>query len=146
MKLYTLQVSLFEGFIDEVFAEKNPVIARTIEILGNQTLEQLHRTIFHAFNREEEHLYAFQMGSDPYKPDKRYVTEIEGRGDGLVETTTVDDLELKQDDIFGYLFDYGDYWLHQVTVMSIKEKKEGEEKYPRVTKKIGRSPPQYVQW
>jgi hypothetical protein len=142
MKVYTLEVSIFEGLIDEAFIKKNPVISRIIEILGNQNLEQLHKTIFHAFNRKEEHLYAFQMGNDPYNPDKRYVLKIE-EGDGFVETTTIDDLDLKQDDIFGYLFDYGDSWLHQVTVISIEEKKEGKEKYPRVTKKIGKSPPQY---
>jgi hypothetical protein len=44
------------------FAKRNKVISRTIQIRGDQTLEDLHHAIFAAFDREEEHMYEFQIG------------------------------------------------------------------------------------
>lgn len=49
--LYTLEVCIIEGPMTEAFVEANPVISRTIEIRGLQTLEQLHRAISNAFDR-----------------------------------------------------------------------------------------------
>jgi Plasmid pRiA4b ORF-3-like protein len=61
-KLYTFEVFIISGPLTEGFVKKNRVISRTIQIRGDQTLEQLHYAIFNAFDREEEHMYEFQMG------------------------------------------------------------------------------------
>ena len=45
---------------------------------------------------------------------------------------------------FGYWFDFGDDWWHQINVEAIEEKVPGG-KFPRVTKRVGKSPPQYAQ-
>src|SRR3954454_24316954 len=72
--LYTLEVFLLSGPIAEKFAKKNQVISRTIQIRGDQTLEDLHRAIFDAFGRWEEHMYEFQFGQGPMDPEApRYV-------------------------------------------------------------------------
>jgi len=60
--LYVLEVFLVEGPITEEFAAENPVVSRTIEIKGRNTLAQLHTIIFKAFDREDEHMYEFQVG------------------------------------------------------------------------------------
>ena len=65
VRLYTLEVFIISGPITEKFAKKNPVISRTIQIRGDQTLEDLHHAIFDAFGRWEEHLYEFQFGKGP---------------------------------------------------------------------------------
>src|SRR3990167_3214266 len=74
-RLYTLEVFITSGPITEKFARKNKAISRTIQIRGNQTLEDLHDAIFEAFDREDEHMYEFQVGgkgpSDPKA--RRYV-------------------------------------------------------------------------
>ncbi len=142
-------MGLIEGIIEEEFVEKNPKVSRTVEIQGHQTLEQLHRVIFKAFNREEDHQYEFQLDANTSFPDRRYVLseveENEAQECGVVENTTIQELKLKEGDLFGYLFDYGDMWLHQIGVQSIKAEEEAAS-YPRVTKKIGESPPQYPDW
>jgi len=56
MKIYTLEVFIIAGLVTEKFAKQNPVLSRTIEIRGDQTLEALHHVIFRAFNREDEHM------------------------------------------------------------------------------------------
>ena len=62
MVIYTLEVFLIGGPVTEEFAKKNPVVSRTIQIRGDQSLTDLHDAIFRAFNREEEHLFEFQIG------------------------------------------------------------------------------------
>ncbi|SRR3989339_642193 len=148
--VYVLDIGLIEGLVEDEFIEENPTVFRTIEIQGHQTLEQLHQIIFKAFNREEDHPYEFQLDSTSLFPDKKYVPadqeEVESEECGFVEDTTIQELKLKEGDLFGYLFDYGDMWLHQINVRSIEKLEEESVRYPRITKKIGRSPPQYPEW
>jgi Plasmid pRiA4b ORF-3-like protein len=136
------------------FAKKNRVFSRTIQIRGDQTLEELHRAIFDAFDREEEHMYEFQIGGQgPMDPKaRRYVLPVcnhdsdsEGRPAGDVKRTTIESLGLKADDAFGYWFDFGDDWWHQINAVAIDERAV-RGKFPKVIKRIGKSPPQYVNW
>jgi hypothetical protein len=47
----------------------NKEVSRVIEIRGDQTLEQLHRAIFDAYDRFDEHPCASQFGKRPFDPD-----------------------------------------------------------------------------
>ena len=154
VRVYTLEVFLLSGPITEKFAKKNRVVSRTILIRGDQTLEDMHHAIFEAFGRWEEHAYEFQFGKGPMDPEgPRYVlpgayqlfVEQGEPAAGRVDQTTIDALGLKEGDRFGYWFDFGDDWWHQVNVEAVEEKVP-RGKYPRVTKRTGRSPPQYVDW
>jgi hypothetical protein len=147
--LYTLQVALIGGPVSEKFAGKE--IIRTIQILGGQTLEDLHQMIFEAYDRFDEHSYEFQFGKGPHDPKgKRYVLpemREQERGDrtiaGDVTQTTIDSLGLKVDQPFGYWFDYGDDWWHQIDVQAIDENVP-RGSYPKVIQRAGKSPPQYM--
>ena len=153
-RLYTLDVFIISGPMTRSFVKKNRVISRTIQIRGDQTLEDLHHAIFYAFGREDEHMYEFQVsGKGPMDPKaRRYTlhlydedTEPEDRPAGDVEHTKVGSLGLKANDAFGYWFDFGDDWWHQINVVAIEEG-PGRGKFPKVVKKVGKSPPQYVDW
>ena len=61
---------------------------------------------------------------------------------GRVDQTTIDSLGLKVGDRFGYWFDFGDDWFHQIHVERV-EKAIPTVTYPRVIKRVGKSPPQY---
>ena len=131
--------------------KKNPVISRTIQIRGDQTLEDLHHAIFDAFGRWEEHMYEFQFGKGPMDPKgPRYVLRepFTGQSDGgkppagFVDDTTIGSLGLEVGRSFGYWFDFGDDWWHQINVEAIEDTVP-EGKYPKVTKRVGKSPPQY---
>jgi hypothetical protein len=127
-------------------------MSRTLEIRGDQTLEDLHNAIFKAFNRFDDHLYEFQIGGKgPHDPKaKKYGVpaqedEIfdELHMTGSAEQITLDDLKLKKDQAFGYWFDFGDDWWHQINVVDI-ENKPARGKYPKITNRVGQSPPQYM--
>src|SRR3954467_1256919 len=147
--LYTLDVFLIGGPVSEKFAKKNPVVSRTIQIRGDQTLADLHRIIFDAFDRDDEHMYEFQFGKGPMDPgNQRYVLPGADAGfadrptAGRVDRTTLASLGLAVGDRFGYWFDFGDDWWHQINVEAIDEDVP-KGKYPKVTKQEGDSPPQY---
>jgi len=131
--------------MSDKFIKKNPIISRSVEIRGDQTFETLHRAIFEAFNREEDHLYEFQIGGKgPQDPKaKQYVSDsYDKEAAGHTAKTRIDAVGLQAGQAFGYWFDYGDDWWHQVNVMAIKEiDKKGS--YPRIINRVGDSPPQY---
>jgi len=63
---------------------------------------------------------------------------------GRVDQTTIESLRLKVGRSFGYWFDFGDDWWHQVDVVAIDDDIP-KGKFPKVTKRVGKSPPQYVE-
>jgi Plasmid pRiA4b ORF-3-like protein/LexA DNA binding domain len=142
--LYVVTTFLLSGPIDEKFTSKS--ISRVIEIRGDQTLEQLHKAIFLAHDRSDEHMYEFQFGKRPFDPDGRnygvHGPHSRKEGDGDARTTKLDDLDLKPGRVFGYWFDFGDDWFHQVQIDRI-ERAIPTVDYPRVIKRVGKSPPQY---
>jgi Plasmid pRiA4b ORF-3-like protein len=153
-RLYRLEVSIIDGPMTESFLKKNRVVSRTIQIRGDQTLAELHRAIFDAFDREEEHMYEFQIGGKgPMDPKARryvltaamYDLSSEDKPAGDVEKTAIGSLNLQADDLFGYWFDFGDDWWHQIDVLAVEEKAV-RGKFPKVVKRVGKSPPQYADW
>ena len=152
-RLYTLDAFITRGPITERFSKKNPEITRTIQIRGDQTLADLHEALFAAFDREEEHMYEFQFGEGPMDPaGPRYVLSMamgldDGSGNppaGSVEATTLDMLGLTVGRPFEYWFDFGDDWWHQIDVMAIADTVPAGT-YPKVTGRVGASPPQYAE-
>ena len=152
-RVHELEVFILSGPVTEDFAKANPVVSQTIQIRGNQTLAKLHEAIFDAFDRDDEHMYEFQVGGKrPMdRKAKRYVLPMgddpfdDQRPAGVVIRTTVDALGLKKGQAFGYWFDFGDDWWHQIDVIAIHDG-PGSDRYPRVTAKTGDSPPQYLDW
>jgi Plasmid pRiA4b ORF-3-like protein len=150
--LYVLDVFLIDGPITSEFIADNPEVSRTIEIKGSNTLEELHKIIFKAFDREEEHMYEFQVGGNgPQDPNAiRYGLKQAFSSSGLtltptgdVSSTSIAEVGLSIDEAFGYWFDFGDDWWHQINVTNILDKAPTG-KYPRITKRLGASPPQYA--
>ncbi len=148
--VYRLSVDLrgYPPMLDD-FMSRNPEITRKIEIAGDQTLDDLHWVIFKAFNREDAHLYEFQLSAKPHKPGAhRYTHHCAMEDDptpSLVhnaETTTLDQLGLKTGQTFLYWFDFGDDWWHGITVKEIGPPTP-HAKYPRIVSRHGSSPPQY---
>jgi Plasmid pRiA4b ORF-3-like protein/Domain of unknown function (DUF6398) len=150
--LFVLEAFILDGPIKESFVAKNPVISRTIEIQGSSTLKALHQILFKAFGRKEEHMYEFQVGGQrPNDPNARRYGLKQAFSDpddelaGDVSDTTLSELGLSKDESFGYWFDFGDDWWHQINVLSITENAPSG-KYPKIASRIGANPPQYANW
>ena len=87
-----------------------------------------------------------QFGKRPFDPDGRKYGLPSGPqsklGDGDASATKLDELGLNEGRAFGYWFDFGDDWYHQVQVDRI-EQAIPTVTYPRVIRRVGKSPPQY---
>ncbi len=131
-------------------------IWRIIEIEGNQTFADLHDAIFEAFDRDDEHLYSFYL-TKGRKGHRRHVMSpeitcpmimegYEGDSDKHdAETTCIQDIGLKEGEIFEYVFDFGDNWEHEIVLEKLIDKQTGE-LYPRILKRNGASPAQYPEY
>ena len=151
-RLYTLRATIIRS-TRGAFAKQSGRVKRTIEIRGDQTLADLHETLFSAFDREDEHMYEFQFGERAHDPaNRRYVLPMaledtfsfgqDRPPAGAVDTTTLDSLRLRVGQTFGYWFDFGDDWWHRIDVLAIDDTVPPGT-YPKVTARVGDSPPQY---
>ena len=137
-------------------------IWRKIEILGSQTLDDLHMAIQEAFNFDADHLYSFFMigkawdvsDFEYYHPEadggpieadtRKMLSLIRGsKPEPRLPATTVrvETLKLKPKQKFLYLFDYGDEWRFEVEFL--KEGFSEEAHYPRIIDSRGETPQQY---
>ena len=144
MNIYTLKVGLTGPH-----APDGDAVWRLIEVKGNQTLHSLHRAIFRAFDRWEEHLYSFFMSEHRRNPSQEYTSPIDieeaavgGVMPGNAAATRLSALGLTPSTKFYYLFDFGDSWEHIVEVISVQDKEPGG-RYPAVVERHGESPLQY---
>lgn len=147
-RLFTLEVVLTSGLVREEFAARNPVVSRTIQMRGDQTLALLHRVIFEAFDRFDEHLYEFRFEEGSGKV-RRFLPPMamsaafgKDEGEENANHATIGSLGIEINSAFAYWFDFGDDWWHQVNVVALDEVAPAG-KYPRITQRIGESPPQY---
>lgn len=149
--IYTLDVTLVNGPMSDSFLEENPVVRRSIQIRGDQTLEDFHDIIFTAFDREDDNMYEFRFPKESNDQHGRcYVlpSEMSGKNakrtiiTGDVTRTRIDSLGLKKGMTFNYWFDFEDDWLHQIAVISVDDRIPSG-KFPRVIARIGESPAQY---
>ncbi len=145
--VYTFKVKL-------KFAKK---IWRKIAIRGDQTLEDLHHAIFRAFDRYDEHLYAFyktrnvnSTSQTRLKNVPQYTNAIalDGFSSNTYDAakTPISSLKMKERSTLEYLFDFGDEWWHILELESMSERKTGAAKYPEIIEKKGKSPDQYPEY
>jgi hypothetical protein len=147
MRLFQLRVSIVGV----------PKVYRIIDASENCTFEDLHETIFGAFNRYDPHLYSFLITKSDTKNFRTIwsapeITHPENTEDFMgfgekkmsVATIKIGDVGLKEKDVFHYLFDFGDDWWHRIRVQSIRKGAfRREHKHIMVVKSVGSSPPQY---
>jgi hypothetical protein len=145
-------------FVFKVALSGRKSIWRKIAIKANQSLDDLHETIYDAFDRDDEHLYSFFFPKKSGKMNLRkiynesveYTSPYMFKGPGAFDLddqenaadTKINSLKLKKRQVFYYLFDFGDEWWHEITVEEINAEEE-KGKYPRIVEQKGKSPPQY---
>jgi pRiA4b ORF-3-like protein len=121
-------------------------IWRVIEILDNQSLEDLHDAIQDAFRWDDDHLYAFFLSGERWDS----LTEVQRPTEFVEEPPTADEVPLAALDLqpgrrLFYLFDFGDELGHYVDVVE-SFTPSSRAKYPRIVARHGKAPPQYPAW
>lgn len=123
-------------------------IYRTLQIRGDQSLEDLHYAIFCSFDRLEEQCYEYSFGKNPsVRSGPRYAgwppLEDLGRlGRQKVKSArlcSIDSLGLGESQVFGYWFGTVGEWVHLVQVLAI-EPAQPHQEYPVLLEKVGSAP------
>lgn len=120
-----------------------PGIWRVIEIPADRTLDDLHAAIQHAVDFDFDHLYSFFLSGRAWDEDSEYASPgAEGRSAARVRLR---DLNLRVNQRFLYLFDYGDEHRFEVKLVDVNPNAP-KGAYPRVVERHGKNPPQYPEW
>ncbi len=118
-KIYRLKIFI-EG--------TNPLVYRTIDIPSDATFFDLHQTIQKAFSWYDMHLHEFRTGTmvigDPSNDEFGDMGIIDGF------TIILDRVFHKPKDSIRYIYDFGDEWVHKVTLEKVLEADE-KKHYPR---------------
>jgi hypothetical protein len=113
---------------------------RIIQCLGYNTFEDLHDMIQQAFHFDNDHLYCFYMDGKRYSHNR-----INGPDDGppSADNTLLSEADLYVGKKFAYLFDFGDEWFFNITVVHLDEEGSGDEEL-EILKSVGTAPSQYA--
>ncbi len=103
-----------------------PPVWRRLEIPGNFTFDDLHNTIQSAFGWWNSHLYQFEKSpfchgwkvKEPSEYDDQMGDDVED----AATTVVADFIKRKRLNKFVYVYDFGDSWVHDITL----EKKDDE--------------------
>jgi hypothetical protein len=106
--------------IEIVLQASEPRIWRRLEVPGNAKLDWLHAVIQVAMGWTNSHLHQFKAGGDRYSDTRVHFAEFEGDPEILEERRfTLQELAPHEKDSFGYNYDFGDSWQHEVRVLKI---------------------------
>ena len=108
LSVYTLKITL-EG--------SNPLIWRRIQVRGNTKLDALHLILQSAMGWGDKHSHEFTIGSKKYANPEH---ELEKTLDEAEHTLS--NLVKAEGQSFKYIYDFGDDWLHEITVEKIETK------------------------
>ncbi|MFQ5592759.1 MAG: plasmid pRiA4b ORF-3 family protein [Anaerolineae bacterium] len=139
----TAKPGALETYTFKVTYMAKPKVWRTIEIAGDQTLDDLHYAIQNAVNFDADHLYSFFMSGRAWDDATEYASPR--TEDRSAARAKIRDLGLRPKQRFLYLFDYGDEHRFEVQLLAVNpDAPKGD--YPRVVERHGRNPKQYGSW
>src|SRR3954469_20830460 len=133
-----------------VALQDHPDVFREIEIASDK-MADLAQAIVSAFDFEFDHAFGFYSaltGREVMRAQPKYEVFAdmgERENSGSVKRTRVAEAFPMVGHTMLFLFDYGDDWRFVVEVIGLGEK-EPKVRYPRVLRKVGRSPEQYPDW
>jgi Plasmid pRiA4b ORF-3-like protein len=114
-----------------------PPIWRRFEVREGDSLPRLHRTLQDVMGWWDSHLHEFEIKAihfaEPVGPD--FPSALDSRRVALA------DLELEPGETFTYVYDFGDWWLHILTVEATESPTKGVA-YPRCLEGERRCPPE----
>jgi hypothetical protein len=120
--------------------DTSPPLWRRLELASDTHLDELHDVIQIAFGWTDSHLHRFSAGPNPYPDTERYLSpfEVEEGEEGTPEgAVRLDEVLAEVGDTLYYLYDFGDDWLHSLTLEAVLPR---DDTAPRATCTAGRRP------
>ncbi len=118
--------------------DTDPPIWRRLSVPGGYTLDRVSRIIQLSFGWQGYHLHSFEIGGEQY-----------GEPDPLEELELADELDVRLDAVaaegarFTYVYDFGDWWEHEVVVERVFDA-DPDERYPTCVAGERAGPPEDI--
>jgi hypothetical protein len=128
-QIYQLRVTLLDV---------TPSVWRRLALPGGYTLDRVHRAIQYAMGWQDYHLHSFEIDGHQYG-----VPDPDGELDLRDELDIRLDAATGKDSRFGYTYDFGDWWEHEVLVETVFPA-EPDERYPLCLEGERACPPEDV--
>lgn len=112
-----------------------PPVWRRLLVPATIRLDRLHTVIQAAMGWGDYHLHAFTAGGVDYGPPDPELDHVDERRTSLAEVIS------EPRDRMRYVYDFGDYWQHDVAVEKVLAA-ETETRYPRCVAGKGGCPPE----
>lgn len=106
--------------LNVVLLGAKPPIWRRLQVPGNASLHWLHAVLQVAIGWTNSHLHQFKVGSNCYSDTRHHFEEFEDDPAILEERKfTLRQIAPRVEQTFGYEYDFGDSWEHEITVEKI---------------------------
>src|SRR5664280_3399350 len=103
-----------------VLIGSKPAIWRRLQVPGNANLVWLHAVLQIAMGWTNSHLHQFKIDGPVYSDTRVHFAEFEDDPEILEERKfTLQQIAPREKSAFGYEYDFGDSWEHEITVEKI---------------------------
>ncbi|MEA3400907.1 MAG: plasmid pRiA4b ORF-3 family protein [Armatimonadota bacterium] len=106
-----------------------PEIWRRVDVPGQATLSDLHGIIQRTMNWENYHLHQFEIHDELYMPQAPVELNLEMAESADETEACLIDLDLAAGSSFEYVYDFGDWWVHEIRVEEVLER-DPQHRYP----------------
>lgn len=143
---YRVKVELIDHPAYELVHE----VSKTFLITSKETLYDLHIKIQRAFDWDNDHMFSFYMPNKIDEKECEYSAAPDGehyaskwRHTEPASETEIRDLDFYEGLKFRYVFDYGDNFTHEISVINIEGEAELNEIPFKLLESKGECPSQY---
>jgi hypothetical protein len=103
-----------------VLLGSKPSVWRQLQVPGDAKLDWLHAVLQVAIGWINSHLHQFRVGEHCYSDTRHNFAEFEGDPEILeARKFSLRQIAPREQDSFGYEYDFGDSWEHEITVEKI---------------------------
>ena len=103
-----------------VLLGSDPPVWRRRQVPSDASLDWLHAVRQVAIGWTNSHLHQFRVGKDGYSDTRQHFAEYQGDPEILeARKFTLRQIAPREQDAFGYEYDFGDSWEHEITVDKI---------------------------
>ena len=103
-----------------VLLDSGPLVWRRLQVSGDARLDWLHAVLQVSIGWTNSHLHQFKVGEACYSDTRHHFAEFEDDQKILEERKfTLRQIAPREQDAFGYEYDFGDSWEHEITLEKI---------------------------
>lgn len=121
----------------------HPAIWRELHVRSDMRLSKLHDVLQAAFGWNDSHMHVFEDTSRQRYGHTAGETDAMGFGDAALRDEreyTVADIAPRARSLFGYIYDFGDDWVHRLRVKKVQPAEPGK-RYPSCVAGARAAPP-----